>query len=54
MEMEHIARQAKAAAIQLAAADTDAKNQALANIARALRDQSEAIRTLGLLWQAIR
>ncbi len=43
MEMEHIARQAKAAAIQLAAADTDAKNQALANIARALRDQSEAI-----------
>ncbi len=43
MEMEQIARQAKAAAIQLAAADTDAKNAALANIARALKDRSEAI-----------
>ena len=43
MEMEQIARQAKAAAIQLAAADSDAKNSALANIARALKDRSHAI-----------
>ncbi len=43
MEMEPIARQAKAAAIQLAAAGTDAKNRALANIAQALEAQTEAI-----------
>ncbi len=43
MEMESIARQSKAAAIQLAAAGTDAKNRALANIARALESQTAAI-----------
>ncbi len=43
MEMEPIARRAKAAAIQLAAAGTDAKNRALANIAQALEAQTEAI-----------
>ena len=43
MEMEPIAQQAKAAAIELAAAGTDAKNRALANIARALEAQTEAI-----------
>ena len=43
MEMEAIARQAKTAAIQLAATGTDAKNRALANITRALQAQSEDI-----------
>ncbi len=43
MEMEAIARQAKTAAIRLAATGTDAKNRALANIARALQAQSEDI-----------
>ncbi len=43
MEMEQIAQQAKAAAIHLAAADTNAKNKALANISRALKDRSAAI-----------
>ncbi len=43
MKMEPIARQAKAAAIELAAAGTDVKNRALANIARALETQTEAI-----------
>ncbi len=43
MEMEHIAQKAKTAAINLAAADTAAKNRALAAIARALEAEKDTI-----------
>nr|MBL0715512.1 hypothetical protein [Desulfobacterales bacterium] len=43
MEMETIAQNARDAAIQLAAADTEAKNLALAAIARALEAERDAI-----------
>lgn len=43
MEMEHIAQKAKSAATRLAAADTAAKNRALAAIARALETEKDTI-----------
>ena len=43
MKMEQIAQKAKTAAIKLAAADTDAKNQALAAVAQALENEKEAL-----------
>ena len=54
MEMESIARQSKAAAIQLAAAGTDAKNRALANIARALEAQTDAVQAANQADQSAR
>jgi glutamate-5-semialdehyde dehydrogenase len=43
MKMEQLARKAQAAAIQLAAAATDAKNKALAAIAKALENEKDTI-----------
>ncbi len=43
MEITQIAQQAKAAAIQLAAVDTNTKNKALTDIARALQDRQAEI-----------